>query len=254
MVRRRRRRSGGDHEEHADERWLLTYADLITLLMALFMVLFSMSVVNKSKMASLQASLNTAFSPHVLPGGDAIKETGGNAHTKQLKPQTQAPPSKVDAARAEDRELHRLQKEVDGQAKQLGLAKRVHTTVTRRGLVIDILTDNLLFASGEARLQPGGVALLEHLAPLLRRQQSHSINVEGHTDSVPIRGSVYPSNWELSTARASAVVRALIADRMPPRRLTATGRSYLDPSASNATNHGRARNRRVAIVLPRRGA
>ena len=252
MVRRRRRRSGGDHEEHADERWLLTYADLITLLMALFMVLFSMSVVNKSKMASLQASLNTAFSPHVLPGGDAIKQTGGNAHTKDLKPQSHVP--KMSAAQAEDRELHRLQKEVDAEAKQLGLAKRVHTTVTRRGLVIDILTDNLLFASGEARLQPGGVALVEHLAPLLRRQQSHSINVEGHTDSVPIRGSVYPSNWELSTARASAVVRALIADRMPPRRLTATGRSYLDPSASNASNRGRARNRRVAIVLPRRGA
>src|SRR5437868_12272563 len=87
MVRRRRRRSGGDHEEHADERWLLTYADLITLLMALFMVLFSMSVVNKSKLASLKASLHNAFSPHVLPGGESIAKTGGNAEVKDIKPE-----------------------------------------------------------------------------------------------------------------------------------------------------------------------
>src|SRR3954463_15634108 len=88
MNRRRRRRSSDHAVEHADERWLLTYADLITLLMALFMVLFSMSVVNKSKLAALQSSLHNAFSPHVLPGGEAIKQTGGNAQTKMLKPES----------------------------------------------------------------------------------------------------------------------------------------------------------------------
>jgi chemotaxis protein MotB len=134
------------------------------------------------------------------------------------------------------------------------MAGRVKTHVTERGLVIDILTDNLLFDSGQARIKPAGVSLLGHLAPLLRHQASHRINVEGHTDSVPIKGSVYPSNWELSTARASAVVRSLIGFHMAPRRMTATGRAYLDPSASNATANGRARNRRVEIVLPRRGS
>ena len=254
MVRRRRRRSGGDHEEHADERWLLTYADLITLLMALFMVLFSMSIVNKSKLASLQASLHNAFSPHVIPGGQAIKRTGGDAQTPRLKPETKTSPSHADAKAAEDRELNRLKSEVDARAKQLGMSEKVQTHVTRRGLVIDILTDNLLFDSGQARVKPAGMDLLEHLAPLLRHQRAHQVDVEGHTDSQPIHGSVYPSNWELSTARASAVVRALIGFRMAPRRLTATGRAYLDPSASNATAHGRARNRRVEIVLPRRGS
>src|SRR3989440_8210406 len=83
-----RRRAGAAHEEHADERWLLTYADMITLLMALFMVLFSMSVVNKSKLASLKASLHNAFSPHVLPGGESIKQTGGDAQIPDIKPQT----------------------------------------------------------------------------------------------------------------------------------------------------------------------
>src|SRR3954470_18961622 len=268
MVRRRRRRSGGDHEEHADERWLLTYAHLITLLMALFMVLFSMSVVNKSKLASLKASLHNAFSPHVLPGGEAIKQTGGNAQIPDVKPVVRMPApaptpstpvtprtaSAAAAAAAEDRELHRLKAEVDHQAKQAGVAGKVQTKVTRRGLVIDILTDHLLFDSGKAQIKPPGMALLDRLAPLLRKQSSHSVEVEGHTDSQPINGSVYPSNWELSTARASAVVRALISMNLSPNRLTATGRAYLDPSASNATEQGRARNCRVMIVLPRRGS
>jgi chemotaxis protein MotB len=256
MNRRRRRRSSDHAAEHADERWLLTYADLITLLMALFMVLFSMSVVNKSKLAVLQASLHNAFSPHVLPGGEAIKQTGGDSQTKLLKPETTPKPqqaSQAAAAHQEDRELRRLQAEVDSESHKLGMASRVKTRVTERGLVIDILTDNLLFDSGAAQIKPAGMDLLGHLAPLLRHQKSHDVHVEGHTDDVPIRGSSYPSNWELSTARASAVVRALIAMQMTPGRLTATGRAYLDPTASNSTPQGRARNRRVEIVLPRRG-
>src|SRR3954469_14972220 len=132
MNRRRRRRSSDHAEQHADERWLLTYADLITLLMALFMVLFSMSVVNKSKLASLQTSLHNAFSPHVIPGGQAIKRTGGDAHTTQVKPGTSATSEESKAAKAheEDRELRKLQREVDREAKKLGMANRVKTRVT----------------------------------------------------------------------------------------------------------------------------
>jgi chemotaxis protein MotB len=260
MNRRRRRRSTDHPAEHADERWLLTYADLITLLMALFMVLFSMSVVNKSKLANLQSSLHNAFSPHVIPGGQAIKRTGGDANTTQVKPGSKSSPQASQAAQAaakahqEDRELRKLQREVDVEAKKLGMANRVKTRITKRGLVIDILTDNLLFDSGAAQIKPAGIELLAHLAPLLRHQSSHAVHVEGHTDNIPIKGSVYPSNWELSTARASAVVRALIAMQMRPGRLTATGRAYLDPTMTNRTPLGRARNRRVEIVLPRRGA
>jgi chemotaxis protein MotB len=262
MVRRRRRRSGGDHEEHADERWLLTYADLITLLMALFMVLFSMSVVNKSKLASLKTSLHNAFSPHVLPGGESIANTGGNAEVRDIKPvvripspaQTPMTPRAAAAAAKDDSQLRQLKAEVDKEAKQADVAGKVQTKITPRGLVIDILTDHLLFDSGQARIKPAGMSLLDRLAPLLQKQSSRAVEVEGHTDSQPIRGSVYPSNWELSTARASAVVRALISMNLSPNRLTATGRAYLDPSASNATEQGRAHNRRVEIVLPRRGA
>src|SRR5205809_5132119 len=117
MVRRRRRRSGGDHEEHADERWLLTYADLITLLMALFMVLFSMSVVNKSKLEVLKQSLHNAFAPHVLPGGESIKESGGDAQIRDIQPQVHTRPSPASDARTQmtaaasakdDRQLRQL--------------------------------------------------------------------------------------------------------------------------------------------------
>jgi chemotaxis protein MotB len=264
MVRRRRRRSGGDHEEHADERWLLTYADLLTLLFALFMVLFSMSVVNKSKLESLKSSLHNAFAPHVLPGGESIKESGGDAQIADIQPQVHTRPSSASsdvrtqmtaqASAQDDRQLQQLKAEVDKQAKASGVGGKVQTKVTARGLVIDILTDHLLFESGDARIQPAGMALLDRLSPLLRKQSSRAVDIEGHTDSMPIRNSAYPSNWELSTARASAVVRALIAMGLAPERLTAEGRAYLDPSASNATEQGRARNRRVEIVLPRRGS
>src|SRR3954453_7603750 len=260
MTRRRRRRAGGDHEEHADERWLLTYADLITLLMALFMVLFSMSVVNKSKLASLQQSLKEGFKPKILPGGENIKHTSAETQVQKLAVaspaghQTQQV-SKAVAAAAEQEALRRLQAAVEAQAAKLGLREKVSTHVTERGLVIDILTDNLLFDSGAAQIKPAGTRLLGHLAPMLRKQAgSHRVVVEGHTDSIPIKGSVYPSNWELSTARASAVVRTLITMRLPPRRLEASGRAYLKPAASNSTPIGRAHNRRVEIVLPRRGS
>src|SRR3954454_17919587 len=93
MTRRRRRRSGGDHEEHADERWLLTYADLITLLMALFMVLFSMSVVNKSKLASLQQSLKEGLKPKTLPGAESIKHTRGRTQVQKMAPAS--PPARA---------------------------------------------------------------------------------------------------------------------------------------------------------------
>src|SRR2546423_1407463 len=161
----------------------------IAMLMALSMVPFSMSVVTKSKLASLKASLHTAFSPHVLPGGEAIKQTGGNAQIPDVKPVVRMPApaptpstpvtprtaSAAAAAAAEDRELHRLKAEVDHQAKQAGVAGKVQTKVTRRGLVIDILTDHLLFDSGKAQIKPPRMALLDPRAPLLRKQSSHCV-------------------------------------------------------------------------------
>jgi chemotaxis protein MotB len=127
----------------------------------------------------------------------------------------------------------------------------VSTTVAQRGLVIRLLTDGVLFASGEANLKGRSVPLLSAMARLLKVEARHPITVEGHTDPLPIESERYPSNWELSTARASSVVRYFIDRGLVPRRLTAAGFAALHPLVTNSTADGRSRNRRVEIVLLR---
>jgi chemotaxis protein MotB len=260
VTRRNRRRR--QHEEHEnEERWLLTYADMITLLMALFMVLFSISSTNVSKLKDLQKSLQDAFSGKVLPGGQSLLETGANDMTKVAleQPPTVSPPNTAAAGAVAAREqrageqasFERLKREVDAEVRREHLQGKVSTRITVRGLGIRILSDGLLFDSGQADVKPAGAGLLSKLAPLLRRESGHQVVVQGHTDNVPITGSQYPSNWELSTARASAVVRVLLRKRLPPERMEASGRAQLDPVSPNATDGGRAKNRRVEIVLPR---
>ncbi len=261
---RRRRHTDAGHEN--EERWLLTYADMITLLLALFVVLFSISSVNVSKLKTLQESLRDAFSGKVVNGGEAILRTSDSAAVRTLQAQ---PPSIVPttptigrpttvtarealAARREQDELEQLKRQLDAFAAQHGYADRVETVVARRGLVVRLLTDHVLFDSGLAVLKPRGLPLLAEVASLLGVDRHHPILVEGHTDDVPISTSRYVSNWELSTARATEVVRYLIGRRLAARRFGAAGYADLHPIATNATAAGRARNRRVEIVLQRR--
>jgi chemotaxis protein MotB len=249
-----RRRRGGHDEGHGggDERWLLTYSDLITLLMALFIVMYSISSVNTSKFKSLHASLQDAFSGRIMPGGRSIMDAGASdAVQKQLVAVDQASTaSSSSAAQLEDQDFQALKERIDRYAREHGLQDKIRTKIDRRGLTIVVLTDKLLFDSGSAVLQPPGVDLMRSIGGALRQEGSHQVLVEGYTDDVPIQGT-YPSNWELSTARASTVVRTLVSARVSPERLTASGRAYLDPVASNSTAAGRSRNRRVQIVLPR---
>jgi chemotaxis protein MotB len=286
---RGRRGRGAAHAEHEnDERWLLTYADMITLLMALFMVLFSISSVNISKYQTLQQSLKAAFSGSILPGGRSIMQSGSQsttAHTPAtaeipslvpLNPvaaakanpsiasskanqssaslnskQLEAALNSMSAALREQASLASLKQKLDAYSKEHGLSHDVQTVIDRRGLVVRVLTDQLLFASGQATLQTAGFPLLTEVAQLLNVDKSHPITVEGHTDNVPISSSQYPSNWELSTDRATTVVRYLIAKGVNRERLGAVGYADLHPLASNATAAGRAKNRRVEIVLQR---
>lgn len=282
----RGRRGRGAHAEHEnDERWLLTYADMITLLMALFMVLFSISSVNVSKYQTLQQSLKAAFSGSILPGGRAILQSGSQStsahtpataevpslvplnptmaskanHSLNSKPAASAMSSKqleaalnsMSAALKEQASLAALKQKLDAYSKAHGLAHEVQTVIDRRGLVVRVLTDQLLFASGQAALEPAGLPLLNEVARLLNVDKSHPITVEGHTDNVPISSSQYPSNWELSTDRATTVVRYLIAQAVKRGRLGAVGYADLHPIDGNATAAGRAKNRRVEIVLQR---
>jgi chemotaxis protein MotB len=281
-------------EHENEERWLLTYADMLTLLFALFMVLFSISSVNISKYQVLQQSLKAAFSGSILPGGRAILQSGSEstaAHTPAtavvpsivpLVPtptsrsssstgsanafssaqtaaaaqplttaQLQAALNSMSASIAEQDELVGLQRKLEAYAKSHGFANQVQAVVNRRGLVVQVLTDNLLFQSGQATLQPEGLPLLNEVAQLLNVDQSHPITVEGYTDNVPIHSVQFPSNWELSTARATTVVQYLISRGVNDNRLGAAGYADLHAVASNATAAGRALNRRVDIVIER---
>lgn len=257
-----RRRRGGGHEEHEDgERWLLTYADMITLLMALFIVMFAISNVNTSKFESLQSSLQEAFSGKILPGGEALLETGATQDTEQASPEPPIPalapiqdqPTQTDddAAREEQEDFEELKRKLDRYAREHGLQRELQTEVEDRGLVIRLLTDRVLFDSGQALLKPRSRPILSHIARLLVIDRRHPVVVEGHTDNQPIRTAVYPSNWELSGARASSVVRDLIHRRVRAKRMEATGFADLHPISTNRTPGGRLRNRRVEIVLTR---
>jgi chemotaxis protein MotB len=276
-----RGRSGRTRGRHAhavthenEERWLLTYADMITLLMALFMVLFSISSVNISKYQTLQQSLKSAFSGSILTGGHAILQSGSestSAHTPAtsevpaIVPLTPDIPKPSDttagqiskamlsasASRSEQTDFEHLKHELDAYAASHGFAHSVQTLITRQGLVVRVLTDNLLFTSGSARLETTGDPLLDHVADLLKVDKTHPITVEGNTDNVPIHTAQFPSNWELSTARATTVVRYFISQGVPEQRLGAAGYADLHPVASNTTEAGRTRNRRVDIVLDR---
>jgi chemotaxis protein MotB len=275
-----RRRHGGA-EEGSNERWLLTYADMITLLMALFMVLFSISSVNISKYETLQKSLKAAFSGEILPGGKAIAKQGatnnaaqapssvelqaiepvatqgassaenGSAHSTSSSSSAAASAAQAAQAQREAAEFSHIKQELEAYARAHGFAKSVQTSIEARGLVIRVLTDDLLFASGQASLDNRATGLLEEIGALLNVDQTHPISVEGNTDDVPIHSGQFPSNWELSTARASTVVRFLIAHGVGANRLTATGNAEQRPVDTNTTAAGRARNRRVEIVLRR---
>jgi chemotaxis protein MotB len=273
----RGRRHAGK-EEGSNERWLLTYADMITLLMALFMVLFSISSVNISKYHTLQKSLKAAFSGNILPGGKAIAQQGAtnnSAHTpasvelQAIEPVATEGASSLQnstmhgsasasttaaqqtAAQREAAEFAHIKQELDAYAASHGFAKSVRTTIESRGLVIRVLTDDLLFASGQATLDRRADGLMGEISALLNIDETHPISVEGNTDDVPIHSGQFPSNWQLSTARASTVVLFLIAHGVVPRRLTASGNAEQRPVDSNATAAGRARNRRVEIVMRR---
>jgi chemotaxis protein MotB len=255
---------------------------MITLLMALFMVLFSISSVNISKWVTLQKALHAAFSGNILPGGKAIANPGASANASHapssidvqaIVPVTastastlqsssthgsaSSAASAVTTASAQAASEHQqalfaeIKREMDAYAKAHGFGQKVQTSIEPRGLVIRVLTDDLLFASGQAALSPRSTSLLDEISQLLNLAGEHPVDVEGNTDDIPIHSSLYPSNWELSTARASTVVRFISEHGVSPARLTATGYADQRPIASDSTAAGRARNRRVEIVLQR---
>jgi chemotaxis protein MotB len=270
MASRRHKKHSHHEEEHEnEERWLVSFADMMTLLFCLFMVLFAISSVNTSKFEELAKSLQDAFSGKVVSGGEAVMQTGSSTPPEQsqatpplpsMMPVTQASEGAAATtdqselkrrARQEEEELQALRKRIQSLAKQEGVSANVKVTVRKRGLVVELLTDRVFFESGSALVKPHAERLLVKIAHIIAGERKHPVVVEGHTDSAPIATAQFPSNGELSGARAGAVVRTFQRSGVNGKRMSTQGFGSQVPAASNATAAGRSRNRRVVAVLTR---
>jgi chemotaxis protein MotB len=244
-----------DHgEEHPDERWLITYADMITLLMAFFIMLFAMSQIDLEKFKKFQGGVSKQFNTpsKAVSSGQGLL-TGSKESTNQDNEQADLPGSekrKLAAAKARERkDLLEAKAKIKKGLAAKGLSSRVTFELNERGLVVAIVSDKVLFEPGSASLRSDGAGGLDGGARMIAKMPNR-IAVEGHTDNRPISSGQYPSNWELSTGRASTVVRYLSGRYgIKSRRLSASGYADQHPAATNSTDEGRQRNRRVEIVL-----
>ena len=236
----RRRPYEQDSENH--ERWLISYADFITLLFAFFVVMYAVSVVNIGKYTVLSEALGDAF------GGRGAASTANTRVEVEALPLSHIIAHKRAEAAKRDRErLELLARKLDSVLAPLVRSGKVRVTQTARGVTIEI-NASVLFAEGEAGLGGNARETLLAVAGLLR-DDAHAIEVEGHTDTTPISNPAFPSNWELSAARASTVVRLFAEGGIAEGRLAAVGRAANVPLASNDDAAGRARNRRVAVTI-----
>jgi chemotaxis protein MotB len=243
----KKRRGEEEHENH--ERWLVSYADFITLLFAFFVVMYAISSVNEGKYRVLSDSLTSAF--RSIPGdtGGAAVAVNPNAPTPVTIPLRKPQPGvKMDEQTKQNREkIRNVAKDIKQVLAPLEEQGQVRVTESGRGITVEI-NASVLFAPGSATLDPLAVQVLTAVGVVLAKGE-FPVVVEGHTDNVPISTPQFPSNWELSGVRASSVVRLFIATGVDPRRLTATGFADQRPMADNATVEGRLRNRRVAITI-----
>ena len=256
----RLKKKKGHEKEPNLERWLVSYADFITLLFAVFVMLYAMSIVDQKKMEEVQASIQSSFAgPQTLT--PALKVIGNKdfglipeAVEQPVPSQSQAQAQDEAAAAAEAQEFSEIKNEVQDNLQGYGAKNEVQLTVNERGLVIS-LKEAGFFPSGSAQVQPTALPLLDKIASSISRYDN-TLRIEGHTDNVAIKSVAFPSNWELSTARANSIVHYLIEKHgFKGAKLSVTGYGEYRPIADNATEEGRKLNRRVDIVmLSKKGA
>lgn len=251
MSRRRRAHNNPDQNR---ERWLISYADFITLLFAFFVVMYSVSSVNEGKYKVLSETMTGVFNaPQRSVSPVAVGDRPAGATAEDVRPVP------VSGSRGEG------DSSTDGAAADAGLdamARRFAdefdeliyqgvVTLERNGKWLELsLRSSLLFGSGDAEPHYDAFAVIETIAGVLRGRDN-AIRVEGFTDDRPIRTARFPSNWELSTARAAAVVRMLAMEAVDPARMAAIGYGSHQPVARNDTEDGRKRNRRVVLLISR---
>jgi chemotaxis protein MotB len=241
-ARRREMARKKKHPEHVNhERWLVSYADFMTLLFAFFVVMFASSQVDTQKVGRFTESFSKAVGIEVFPesgksllGGNSTKD----AITIAGKGEESLP--------VELEELRAIMRENAKKQELTGVQ-----VLVRRNEIVLRLADNVVFASGTDEIQPAARTVLQHMADDLKSRKV-DIRVEGHTDDRPIRTFRFRSNWDLSTSRATAVVADFATAGIEPTRLSAAGYGEFHPIASNASPEGRAQNRRVDVVVSAR--
>jgi chemotaxis protein MotB len=231
-LRRPAHGAGGGHDGAGGMRWLLTYADMITLLLALFIILFAISTISKVKLQRLATEISGGFN-----NVDSINNppNGGTTGDQQ--------------GRTEQANMAEVKAQLDNYVAKEHLESKVQVRQDRQGLIITLLSDKAYYSSGSAELRPETMKLLDVVAGQLRRVKN-GVRVEGNTDNIPIATSLYPTNWELSAARATGVTRYLVEhNRIAPTRISFAGYGQYRPKFANDTDAHRQENRRVDIVI-----
>jgi chemotaxis protein MotB len=263
-ARGRGRVRGGEHEEeHVNhERWMVTYADMLTLLLVLFIVLYAISSLNTDKFAELKASLSNAFgngqSP-VLNGGTGpvdgssmtqqAQNLSANSINKMPSSQLKVVTADQTAVQKEIDEFNKIKAAIKASLHERHQDGTAAFSIDQRGLVVTLVTNELVFAGNSAVLEPEGGVILSAVAPALVHIDNE-LQVDGHTNQQNVSTAPYPSGWELSSARASAVVRFLISDgHISAGRLSAVGFSDQRPLLPPSDPRSVTRNRRVDIVV-----
>lgn len=235
-LRRGRGKSDGGHSNN--ERWLLTYSDLITLLMVFFVVMFAMSSADTKKFNALKSSLQSALKTEGA-GSNLIMEYSGDRPISQ--------PMQLDQVKDEMTEFRDIIQKLQA---NIADPKNVAIFIDERGLTIRFL-DSILFDLGSGELRPTAYPLLDAVGIVLK-DSGHFTRVEGHADNLPINTAQFPSNWELSSARSIAVTRYLIQKHgLDPHRLSSLGYGEYHPLYPNTSEENRSKNRRVDIVILR---
>ncbi|TJY41983.1 flagellar motor protein [Cohnella pontilimi] len=245
-MRRRNKRNRGGHENH--ERWLITYADLITLLMIFFVVLYAMSQIDIKKYDALAQTLQ-----HQFRKADSVLEqgTGVMGGTDRAKYETPSPSDAKETAKNREQALQDLLHLIEKYVKDNRLEKQVFVEDTPKGIAIR-LSDQFLFSLGRADLKPGARPVLDRMSVLLGRLNT-TISIQGHTDNLPIQpGGAFQDNWGLSASRALSVLRYFVDVKgLEEKRFEVAGYADTRPIAKNDTEANRQKNRRVEILVLR---
>lgn len=245
------------HEKEPNhERWLVSYGDLLTLLFAVFVVLYAMSQSDKKKAEEVAASIREAFGTVNTGGASRKPAVIDSGRTSVIPEIMNRPPSEAAQPRsanirksvASENDFKAIKASIDAYLLKTGAQDKVGVEITRRGLVVS-LKEAGFFESGSAVIKQNTDSVIGTIASMLK-EYSNRCRVEGHTDNIPIRSAQFSSNWDLSTARATFLVRKLVQSHgIDPSTISASGYGEYQPVADNGTADGRAKNRRVDIVL-----